>query len=72
VSSVRYELGFYIPGDDILHSHRRENRKSYIVAEIFVAVPKADDVVTILDVSQQYGSLGPVTGIASHFNSLMN
>jgi hypothetical protein len=22
---VRYELGFYIPGGSILHSHRREN-----------------------------------------------
>jgi hypothetical protein len=30
VSSVKYELGFYIPEDDILHSHRRENLKSYI------------------------------------------
>jgi hypothetical protein len=28
---VRYELGFYIPGDSILHSHRRENLKSYTV-----------------------------------------
>jgi hypothetical protein len=27
---VRYELGFYIPEEDILHSHRRENLKSYI------------------------------------------
>jgi hypothetical protein len=27
---VRYELGFYIPEGDILHSHRRENLKSYI------------------------------------------
>jgi hypothetical protein len=26
---VKYELGFYIPEDDIL-SHRRENLKSYI------------------------------------------
>jgi hypothetical protein len=26
---VKYELGFYIPEDDILHSHRRENLKSY-------------------------------------------
>jgi hypothetical protein len=26
---VRYELVFYIPEDDILHSHRRENLKSY-------------------------------------------
>jgi hypothetical protein len=25
-----YELGFYIPEDDILHRHRRENLKSYI------------------------------------------
>jgi hypothetical protein len=30
VSPVKYELGFYIPEDDILHSHRRENFKSYI------------------------------------------
>jgi hypothetical protein len=27
---VRYELGFYIPEDDILHSHRHENLKSSI------------------------------------------
>jgi hypothetical protein len=27
VSPVRYELGFCIPEDDILHSHRRENLK---------------------------------------------
>jgi hypothetical protein len=30
VSPVKYELGFYIPEDDILHSDRRENLKSYI------------------------------------------
>jgi hypothetical protein len=29
VSPVKYELGFYIPEDD-LHSHRRENLKSYM------------------------------------------
>jgi hypothetical protein len=29
VSPVKYELGFYIPEDNILHSHRRENLKSY-------------------------------------------
>jgi hypothetical protein len=27
---VKYELGFYIPEDDILHSQCRENLKSYI------------------------------------------
>jgi hypothetical protein len=30
VSPVRYELGFNISEDDNLHSHRRENVKSYI------------------------------------------
>jgi hypothetical protein len=29
VSPVRYELGFYIPEDCILRSHRRESLKSY-------------------------------------------
>jgi hypothetical protein len=29
VSPVRYELGFYIPEDEILHSHGSENLKSY-------------------------------------------
>jgi hypothetical protein len=32
---VRYELGFYIPEDDILHSHCRENPRSYIVNYTF-------------------------------------
>jgi hypothetical protein len=32
VSPVKYEQGFYIPEDDILHSHRRGNLKSYIYA----------------------------------------
>jgi hypothetical protein len=29
VSPVKYELGFYIPDDDILHSDRREYLRSY-------------------------------------------
>jgi hypothetical protein len=29
VSPVKYKLGFYIPEDDILRSHCRENVKSY-------------------------------------------
>jgi hypothetical protein len=31
VSPVKYELGFYIPEDDILHSYCRENIKSCIL-----------------------------------------
>jgi hypothetical protein len=30
MSPEKYELGFYIPEDGILHSDRRENLKSYI------------------------------------------
>jgi hypothetical protein len=30
VSPVKYELGFYIPENDILHGDRREHLKSYI------------------------------------------
>jgi hypothetical protein len=38
MSPVKYKLGFYIPEDDILHSHRRENLKSYKSKE-FVSYP---------------------------------
>jgi hypothetical protein len=34
VSPVRYELGFHIPEDDILHSHCRENLKPYVAKQI--------------------------------------
>jgi hypothetical protein len=34
VSLVKYELGFYIPEDDILHSQRRENLTSYKLKDI--------------------------------------
>jgi hypothetical protein len=30
VSPVKYELGFYIPEDDILHRHRRVNSNAII------------------------------------------
>jgi hypothetical protein len=36
VSPVKYELGFYIPQDDILHSHRRENLKPYMDISLFL------------------------------------
>jgi hypothetical protein len=36
VSPVKYEVGFYIPEDDILHSHCRENLKSYIHQQLLL------------------------------------
>jgi hypothetical protein len=35
VFPARYDLGFYIPKDGILHSHRRENFKSYLINSSF-------------------------------------
>jgi hypothetical protein len=37
MSPVKYELGFFIQEDDILHSHRRENLKSYIIVTCLFA-----------------------------------
>jgi hypothetical protein len=34
MSPVKYELGFYIPEDDILHSDSRENLVFYILIEV--------------------------------------
>jgi hypothetical protein len=42
VLPVKYELGFYIPEDDILHSHRREHFKSCIY---FVGFAERDRVI---------------------------
>jgi hypothetical protein len=37
VFRVRYGLGFYIPEDCILHSHRCENLKSYVGSKVFLS-----------------------------------
>jgi hypothetical protein len=37
---VKYELGFYIPEDAILHGHRRENLKSYIALTGWILLPR--------------------------------
>jgi hypothetical protein len=49
MSSVMYELDFYIPEDGILHSHRPENIKSYINRLDSVAGRNVSTVVYKLD-----------------------
>jgi hypothetical protein len=39
VSPVKYELGFYIPEGDILHSHCRQNLKSYMPISMLTVNP---------------------------------
>jgi hypothetical protein len=41
VSPVKYGLGSYIPEDDILHSDRRENLKSYRLSLVLIPPPRA-------------------------------
>jgi hypothetical protein len=41
VYSVKYELGSYIPEDDILHSHRRETLRPYIAVYSSPTTPMA-------------------------------
>jgi hypothetical protein len=40
VSPVKYELCFYIPEEDILHSHSHENHKWYKRTEILIDASK--------------------------------
>jgi hypothetical protein len=49
VSPVKYELGFYIPEDDILNSHRRENLKSYVQFSSFNQIFIMMHTVTMKD-----------------------
>jgi hypothetical protein len=44
VSPVKYELGYYIPEDDILHSHGRENLKSYTAITVEITDVKASEL----------------------------
>jgi hypothetical protein len=54
VLHVRYELGFYISEDDTLHSHRRENLKSYIPKYFDIAkVSKHALTIYFHDIVQQ-------------------
>jgi hypothetical protein len=46
VSPVRYEVGVYITEDDILHSHRCENLKSYIEYESVERVSLSAEIRT--------------------------
>jgi hypothetical protein len=43
VSPLKYELVFYIREDDILHSDRRENLKSYRLPVLLTSMTRQDD-----------------------------
>jgi hypothetical protein len=47
MSPVRYELGFYIPEDYILHSHCRENLRSYLYRVALRYTPRGRNAVLV-------------------------
>jgi hypothetical protein len=51
VFPVKYELVFYIPQDDILHSHRRESLKSYkFDKDLYIITEERNDRIEVLSV----------------------
>jgi hypothetical protein len=65
---VRYELGFYIPEDDILHSHRRGNLKSYKTS-LFETLAKtllSESEVQCLYKSSPFTSISNAHTLSSH------
>jgi hypothetical protein len=63
MSPVKYELGFYIPEDGILHSHSRENLKSY-TANVRSSVILPTLMMEAIRYSETFGSYESHT--ASH------
>jgi hypothetical protein len=59
VSPVKYELGFYIPEDTILHSHRHKNFKSYIALTGWTLKRR----INVFPVKYELGSYTPDGGI---------
>jgi hypothetical protein len=57
VSDVRYELGYYIPEDGVLHNHRRENLKSYITQISSIVNESRDNIITVLRYLSNYCSV---------------
>jgi hypothetical protein len=49
VSPVKYKLGFHIQEDDVLHTHRRENLKSYNLS--FDPLPNFEEIFSICSVA---------------------
>jgi hypothetical protein len=47
-------MGFYIPEDDILHSHRRENLKSYSTVQWLEEPKESQEVTSAAQYSQLY------------------
>jgi hypothetical protein len=50
VSPVKYEPMFYIP-EDILHSHRRENLKSYVSLIVSITISARKYISDVLPAS---------------------
>jgi hypothetical protein len=55
MSPVKYELGFYIPEDGILHSHRREKLRFYKVNKFSCSIKYWNFVEYLSDLGKPEG-----------------
>jgi hypothetical protein len=60
VSHVSYELRFYIPEDDSLHSHRSENLKSYKLSAVYVPA-RSTPVTAGCNIHSRVGNFIPLS-----------
>jgi hypothetical protein len=61
MSPVRYKLGFYIPEDGILHSHRRENLNPYVVFRLSAKL--LPNLALNFSSGQRFGSVRPLISV---------
>jgi hypothetical protein len=69
MSPVRYDLGFYIPEDRILHNHGRENLKFYTVL-YSVTLLRNHSTDIVIKRSTYQSHLGALTWTLLHYNYL--
>jgi hypothetical protein len=64
---MRYELGFYIPEDGILHGHCRENLESYLKPKKTVDIPHSIRFITVSGKKCRVHDGGRSRGVLLHW-----
>jgi hypothetical protein len=65
MSPVKYKLCFYIPEDDILHSHRRENLNCYLDM-----LPSSELWCRVVRITERYGRVVCLLAVPVQFSAI--
>jgi hypothetical protein len=68
MSPVKYKLDLYLPEDDILHSHRCENLKSYIDSSCFPVEPTQLRPIDTTGLTSPRLRIRPASGVCPQWN----